>query len=396
MTVMSALGFILRFRDMAIAHHDTEESAYIDAEASFIPLVALVPASALYRFWTFATASFFERSIIQAGRLELHLLFTYAFNLAILLGSGKYLERAWGSREFFKFISITSIGSMIGIYVTCLFEYGISGNDELLYDTQAHGLTAVVAGFLIGFKQLVPDHLVTLWAIFSVRVKTLPLLFVLFMVFEGLISHTQIQFLMAIYGLFISWIYSRFFRVQDGIRGDRSETFSFASFFPEFLQPPVKVLSNSCFGILVKLNICSPTGYGGSFQYDLENPQMAGMGHTFTQPGSLRAEAERRRALALKALDMRLHAAAGNNTPFSGSLRSGGTASSAPPVSLLSLSAEPVPNGADEDEDEVLFESTVLDMNALSSTPSPATQPAASGPSSRASTSESKTDKERQ
>jgi hypothetical protein len=57
----------------------------------------------------------------------------------------------------------------------------------------------------------------------------------------------------------------------------------------------VKAVSNFFFGILVRLHIFSPTGYGGSFQYDLENPQMAGMGHTFTRPGSLRAEAERRR-----------------------------------------------------------------------------------------------------
>lgn len=39
------------------------------------------------------------------------------------------------------------------------------------YRTQAYGLTAVLAGFLVGFKQLVPEHLVTLWGAFSIRVK---------------------------------------------------------------------------------------------------------------------------------------------------------------------------------------------------------------------------------
>lgn len=39
------------------------------------------------------------------------------------------------------------------------------------YGTQAYGLTAVLAGFLVGFKQLVPEHLVTLWGAFSIRVK---------------------------------------------------------------------------------------------------------------------------------------------------------------------------------------------------------------------------------
>jgi hypothetical protein len=41
---------------------------------------------------------------------------------------------------------------------------------------------------------------------------------------------------MAIYGLLISWVYCRFFKTQDGVRGDRSETFAFASFFPEAAQ----------------------------------------------------------------------------------------------------------------------------------------------------------------
>ncbi|KAG0072454.1 hypothetical protein BGZ92_004063, partial [Podila epicladia] len=293
----------------------------------------MVPISSPYRFWTFATA--------------------FTINTAILLACGKYLERAWGSREFFKFLAITSIGTMIGVYLTSFFEYLVRRNEDILFDTQAYGLTCVISGFLIGFKQLVPNHSVTLGKVVSVRVKSLPLLFALCMMLQGFVFRSQLELLMAIYGLFISWIYSRFFRVQDGIRGDRSESFSFASFFPGLLQTPVKHISNAFFGILVKLKICSPTGFGGSFHYDLENPQMSGMGHTFTQPGSLRAEAERRRQLALKALDMRLHAAMGNSgSGLAGSGRQtflGSASTKATSVSLLSLSAEPLPV---DDEDE--------------------------------------------
>ncbi|KAF9311568.1 hypothetical protein BGZ91_006774 [Linnemannia elongata] len=373
MTIMTALGLLVRVRDLLQIHNgdgdgyaDTDSNVLIKAptsEANFLPLVALVPVSAPFRFWTFATASFFERNIIL-----------YAINTFILLGCGKYLERAWGSRELFKYLSITSVGTMLGIYFTCLFEYIVRSNDALLYDTQAYGLTGVIAGFLIGFKQLVPEHLVTVGGVFSIRVKSLPLLFAILMFLGAFVTHTQIELLMAIYGLFISWIYTRFLKVQDGIRGDRSETFSFASFFPEFIQPPVKAVSNFFFGILVRLHICSPTGYGGSFQYDLENPQMAGMGHTFTQPGSLRAEAERRRALALKALDMRLHAASGGGLSALSSIGRSNTAGrdgasgNVPRVSLLSLSAEPLPTGGSEsdDENEVLFETSALDVNSKS------------------------------
>ncbi|KAF9988183.1 hypothetical protein BGZ75_009880 [Mortierella antarctica] len=322
MTVMTTLGLACRLKDLALSAYNPDAEDYTSSEDSLIRLLALVP------------------------------------------DSGKYLERAWGSRELFKFLSITGVGTMIGIYLTCLFEYLITGNEDLIFDTEAYGLTAVIAGFLIGFKQLIPEHSVTLWGFLSIRVKSLPLVFATLTIIWVTFTHNQMQLLMTIYGLFISWIYSRFFKVQDGIRGDRSESFSFASFFPEFTHPLVKAISNMFFNTLVRLRICSPTGYGGSFQYDLENPQMSGMAHTFTRPGSLRAEAERRRAFALKALDMRLHAAAGSNAGFAGVGRSpfsGGGSSNAAPVSLLSLSAEPLPS--DDDDDEVLFETSALDVN---------------------------------
>ncbi|KAG0196166.1 hypothetical protein BGX28_010495, partial [Mortierella sp. GBA30] len=56
----------------------------------------------------------------------------YALHLAILLGSGKYLERAWGSRELFKFLSVTSVGTMLGIYFTCVLEYCIREGDDMM------------------------------------------------------------------------------------------------------------------------------------------------------------------------------------------------------------------------------------------------------------------------
>lgn len=98
-------------------------------------------------------------------------------------------------------------------------------------------------------------------------------------------------------GWVIGWIYIRFFKYQDGIQGDQSEAFAIHTFFPEFLHPLIIFISNIVYDLLVKIKCCKP----GSRTYrDLE------LGHTTPLPGSARAEAERRRALALKALDMRL------------------------------------------------------------------------------------------
>ncbi|KAG0241565.1 hypothetical protein BGW41_005725 [Actinomortierella wolfii] len=373
MTVLSLLGQVLKIRTMLQADLDRDgvpDIEYTSAVEAYEPLLAMVPRTAPYYFWTFATAVLYESN-----------LFLYFINAAIFLGCGKYLERAWGSRELFKYMAVSSIGTMVAVYITCLLEYVVRGNSELM-DVRAHGLTCILAGFLVGFKQLVPEHLITIAGALSIRVKSLPLLFIIFMAIIGVVFRTQVQFLMALYGLLISWTFARFIKMTDGAKGDRSETFSLASFFPEFLQPPVKAVSNFFFGLLVKARICSPIGYAG-FHYDLENPQMSGMGHTFTQPGSLRAEAERRRALALKALDMRLHAAAGSSgtglggsrSTFSASISgaggaSGSTESGAAPVSLLSLSAEPVlpaSTDLDDDDDEVLFDADKMDEHRLTS-----------------------------
>ncbi|CAG8493320.1 2199_t:CDS:2 [Cetraspora pellucida] len=100
--------------------------------------------------------------------------------------------------------------------------------------------------------------------------------------------------------------------MQDGLRGDRSETFSIASFFPEFMQPPIKIISKLVFNILVLLRCCKPIKRR-RFAFDLESSLHV---NASPMPGSARAEAERRRALALKALDKRLHST--NNKPSYG------------------------------------------------------------------------------
>lgn len=88
------------------------------------------------------------------------------------------------------------------------------------------------------------------------------------------------------------------------MRGDASETFAFAEFFPGPVKPVVAALSEQIFNVLVAVRICTP--------FSPADVSVASGGNHFlprNAPGGVRAEAERRRALALKALDQRLHAA---------------------------------------------------------------------------------------
>lgn len=58
-----------------------------------VPYLTLVPARFIFYPWTLVTATFVEQNI-----------FTVLLNGATLFYGGKYLERAWSSREFTKFI----------------------------------------------------------------------------------------------------------------------------------------------------------------------------------------------------------------------------------------------------------------------------------------------------
>ena len=126
-----------------------------------------------------------------------------------------------------------------------------------------------------------------------------------------------------------SWTYLRFYKKQPDfaetstggatLRGDASETFAFAYFFPDAVQPPIRAVSENVYNLLVTLKLCTPFSVE---EIQLGNDQANARGEgrlpSLLNQGSRRAgggkreEAERRRALALKALDQRLQAATAN------------------------------------------------------------------------------------
>jgi hypothetical protein len=179
------------------------------------------------------------------------------------------------------------------------------------------GTIPIQISFLVAFSQLVPAHTVTLFrGLLSLRVPRFPLLYI------GLVTLlcltpmlTAASFLLAIYGFLASWTYLRFYKVAfpdldtsqaSSLRGDASDTFAIAEFFPGPVRPLVAAISDQVFNVLVAMRLCVP------FSPADISAARGDHHHTFSQrgaPGSARAEAERRRALALRALDQRLHAA---------------------------------------------------------------------------------------
>ena len=286
-----------------------------------IPYLTLIPQLSIIYPWTFLTTTLVENNI-----------FTLAISGLTIYHGGRYLERAWSSAELAKFLAITAVIPNILCFGILVLFFVFTQNESWTYvspgpalNVQAdhlpwHRLTVIngtiplQVAFLVAFSQLVPAHTVTLFrGIVSLRVPKIPLLYIALVLVLSLTPLlSSASFFLATFGLLTSWTYLRFYKKAfpdldssqpSTLRGDASETFAFAEFFPGPAKPVVAAFSTQVFDVLVAMRVCTPFS-----QADVS----AARGDISLQrgvPGSTRAETERRRALALKALDQRLHAA---------------------------------------------------------------------------------------
>ncbi|KAK9248512.1 eukaryotic integral membrane protein-domain-containing protein [Lipomyces tetrasporus] len=309
----------------------------IELSSIYVSYLTIVPAVSIVFPWTFVTATFVEQN-----------LFALLIALATLYYGARYCERVWGTRELARFLLIVSVIPNVIVFVLYILGFAITRNTDVEFTTICGGV-ALQSAFLVAFKQLVPEHTVILFrGIIKIRVKHFPALFLLINSIFGLLG-AHVTALLTWSGFFTSWVYLRFYRVSNvssgvefyssssilpppvtangltspstgplGIpgaphsphsstttRGDASDTFSMANFFPDAIAPAVSYLSDKIFVALVKLHICVPFSQEDIEASNLRNGQFR-QRFVAPLPGSVRAEAERRRALALQALDQRL------------------------------------------------------------------------------------------
>ena len=222
--------------------------------------------------------------------------------------------------------------------------------------TTIQGSISMQAAFLVAFKQLVPEHTVTiLKGLVQVRVKHFPAVFLATNTISGFVFGTDTASVLSWLGFLTSWTYLRFYKVQPDLsgastggstlRGDASETFAFAYFWPDVVHAPVAALADGIYNLLVALKICTPFSAeaveSGNEQATARGegglPSLLNHGGARGASGQ-REEAERRRALALRALDQRLQAAAASRQqPI--------TSASAPPLADSVEKATKNPSG---------------------------------------------------
>ncbi|KAH9907892.1 eukaryotic integral membrane protein-domain-containing protein [Xylariomycetidae sp. FL2044] len=301
--------------------------------------LTLVPQLSLFYPWTFVTTSLVENNVL-----------TLAISVITLYHGGRYLERAWSSREFAKFLLVVSLIPNTLCFLILVTLFTVTRNERWTLATIA-GTTPLQISFLVAFSQLVPAHTVTLFrGVLSMRVPRFPLVYVgLVFVLTLTPLLTSASLFLAFFGLLTSWTYLRFFKTvfpdldssqPTSMRGDASETFAFAEFFPGPLKPFVAAFTDQVFNMLVAMRICTP--------FSPADISAAAQGGSFIPrgaPGGVRAEAERRRALALKVLDQRLHAATTSPAPRSQSQTpaqsSGPTVHTQPQPSQATMTTQP-------------------------------------------------------
>lgn len=278
-----------------------------------IPYLTLVPSKSIFYPWTILTSTFVEQNTLN-----------FLINATAVLLSGRYLERAWGSKDFGIAVLVGAIIPNLLVIPTYVI-WGFFMRNTTRADTPIAGAITLQAAFLVAFKQLVPEHTVSFYKVVKIRVKHFPAIFLLLNTIAGIVFGTDTALLLAWYGLVTTWTYLRFFKYQPELgsstggprlRGDASETFAFATFFPNILQPPIATVCDQIYIFFCNLKIITPFS---DEAVATGNEQAAARGEaglpTVMSQGrgvrtmSKREEAERRRALALKALDERLNAA---------------------------------------------------------------------------------------
>lgn len=92
-----------------------------------IPYLNLIPQLSLIYPWTFLTTTLVESNI-----------FTLAISGLTLYHGGRYLERAWSSREFAKFLLISSLVPNLLCFAFLVFCFTLTRNERWTYVLSCH------------------------------------------------------------------------------------------------------------------------------------------------------------------------------------------------------------------------------------------------------------------
>lgn len=278
-----------------------------------VPYFQLVPRSAVFYPWVFATAIFAEVSIVA-----------FLVSLVVLYVATSYVEKFWGHREVIKFVvvvgAITNFSTVIVTIVSNIFRGDVLGMDKPL-----GGGISYYFGFLVVLKQLIPEHNVVLFqGLLNFRVKHLPFLLLLVVCVWSAIGRSLYPAVPSVISFFVSYNYLRFHQsfftdpllpvtTASGdqshatlIRGDASDAFQLVEFFPAVTKPYLSVVVNGAYEVSVLLGLVTPFNDEVIEQSNLRAQKLT---EQVNQANKLIANsvAERRRQVALQVIEDRIN-----------------------------------------------------------------------------------------
>ncbi|KAK4761740.1 hypothetical protein SAY87_029624 [Trapa incisa] len=157
------------------------------------------------------------------------------------------------------------------------------------------GFHGVLAGFLVGIKQIVPDQELPF---LRIKARWFPSIMLLLAIAASFFIPEPAAYTpILVFGTYMGWIYLRFIQrmPETQFRGDTSDDFSLASFFPEFFRPIINPIASA-----FARTLCGPFETSNdAHDYTLKD---------FGMLGSHPIDATRRRERGARALEERLAA----------------------------------------------------------------------------------------
>jgi len=263
----------------------------------------LVPGSVMVKPWQVLTSGLIEGNIIGL-----------ILSITGLLFLARIIEPHYGSRSFIKFLlaSLAACGTMTFIcltfcyYIITIFENRGNGDHlsqagYLLYNP-IRGFQGGLAAMLVAVKQVIPDNEVSLFGgALYFKARHLPAVYILLTSVISLPLHAAANIIpFVVFGAYSGWLYLRFFN-ENG--GDGSEEFSFASFFPEPLQPVAENVAQRT-SQFTKLG--RSRGDGSELYNNNNSTTNSSSAIMGLLPAADDAAAARRRERGVKALEQRL------------------------------------------------------------------------------------------
>uniref|UniRef100_A0A1I8HMR9 Transmembrane protein 115 n=1 Tax=Macrostomum lignano TaxID=282301 RepID=A0A1I8HMR9_9PLAT len=195
-------------------------------------------------------------------------LFTFIFyddhwycviiDIVTLFFSNTLLEPLWGQRELMKYLLIVTVMSGLMCFFLCYFLYLFTYSLQIIFNTHIHGMIAYAAAITVAVRQTLPDDIILSLPIANIKNQHLSFICMLIVICMTLLHLVNFVYcFLFISGILVSWTYLRFYQKHgNGHHGDHSDSFEFARFFPNHLVPPVSIVANAIFSLLVRIRLC--------------------------------------------------------------------------------------------------------------------------------------------